>query len=191
MGKGYGAIGNNLGEHMGNIMGTIWDSEIQPSLLTHPTHPLGGYLWFIVNSCGNAQSPNFLLDVVSHWSIMIIDVGGESLIVSHFVESIFSGSWVGIEEKECDQCTMDVHLLIEGSHSACCKLSVLVSGYDAKSRPCSFASTFSFLPFQGTSKIMQIWKNLGLEYHLCVVARPCKLREQERYGRSKDNFWPP
>ncbi len=36
---------------------------------------------------------------VSHWPTTLIGPGGESEIVSHFVESIFSGSWVGKGEK--------------------------------------------------------------------------------------------
>jgi hypothetical protein len=34
---------------------------------------------------------------VSHWPTTLIGPGGESEIVSHFVESIFSGSWVMLE----------------------------------------------------------------------------------------------
>lgn len=37
-----------------------------------------------------------------------------------------------------------------------------------------------FSLFKGTSKMMQIWKNLGLEYITCVwFGRPCKLRARE------------
>ncbi len=36
---------------------------------------------------------------VSHWPNIVVGSGGESYIVSHFVQSIFSGSWVGMREK--------------------------------------------------------------------------------------------
>jgi hypothetical protein len=36
---------------------------------------------------------------VCHWPTIVIGSGGESYIVSHFVQSIFSGSWVGMWEK--------------------------------------------------------------------------------------------
>jgi hypothetical protein len=33
--------------------------------------------------------------IVSHWPTIMIGAGGESEVVSHFVDSIFSSSWMG------------------------------------------------------------------------------------------------